>query len=104
LEVYIGNTNSIDVCTTAAATAKSEFGGFDCFFAATAKSEFRGFNCRDCFDEFLGFGSFVAKSVFWVSVVPLTFNEILLGFDTVCVRKWMNGISIVYDDSVFLPR
>jgi hypothetical protein len=68
----MGNNNSIDVCTTAAATAKSEFGGFDCCFAATANSEFRGFDCRDCLDEFLGFGSFAAKSVFWVSVVPLT--------------------------------
>jgi len=104
LEVYIGNNNSIDVCTTVAATLKSEFGGLDCCFAATAKSEFRGFDCRDCFDEFLGFGSFGAKSVFWVSVVQLTFNEILLGFDTAFVRKWMNGISIIYDESVFLPR
>jgi hypothetical protein len=69
----MGNNNSIDVCTTAAAaTAKSEFGGFDCCFAATANSEFRGFDCRDSFDEVLGCGSFAAKSVFWVSVVPLT--------------------------------
>jgi hypothetical protein len=68
----MGNNNSIDDCTTAAATAQLEFGGFDCCFAETANSEFRGFDCRDCFDDFLGFGSFAPKSVFWVSVVPLT--------------------------------
>ncbi len=58
----MGNNNTIDVCTTAAATAKSEFGGFDCCFDATANSEFRGFNCRDCFDEFLGFGKLLQQN------------------------------------------